>query len=1206
MPHPSTALLVAGMHRSGTSFLGESCGVLGYALPRDAGEPARDNPRGHFEPRAVVALNDRILSRQGAIWLRVGPAALPDADAAMMAQMDAAVAESFGAAGRIMVKDPRLSLTLPLWRAWAEDRGIRLAVLIALRDPREVAHSLARRNGIAAEAAMLSWIGHNLAALAGSEGLARLLVPFPGWTHDPAPMLARIAAITGAQVATDASARVTSAFLPDAVHGGDDGPPVDGAVGRLALDLFDMLSRAADRGGVPPAAALAHVCQRFDAIAAPARAVEQANAAALKDSFAVAEDLRRDLAVQKRRLVATEAQRDESVAILTEQLQATEAQRDESIAGLIEQLARTEAQRDEAVAGLTAQLHAAEVQRTQTIAALTAQVQATEAQRDQGIAALTAQLHDTEAQRDEGIAALTTQLRATEVQRDEGMAALTAQSHETETQRESAAAALAMARGLEEMVAATEAQRDEMTDLADQRLAALEDLQHHVGDLQARLQATEQALASTAAWLERERNTILKPVYRRLYRFGGRTLRRVLPSAAVDRIKRGLPVPGGIPRLLAFPPVAAQPHAPAGYGTVPARRGDKADIFILSIINWDFRIQRPQHLAVGMAAEGHRVFYIEMEQNLRGGSVRGVAPGVQVVRLPGRGLRGLQAYTGVPTRDQARAWVGHFHDLADAVDASPVSHVVIEHPYWWNLARHLSPQYQITFDCMDDIGGFSNTEPHVLDAELDMIARADKMVVSSQYLHDRFSPMRDVAMIRNGADVGHFIRDNDAPAPAWLSGRLRPGAIRVGYVGAIAEWFHADLLDAVARDNPDFDIHLCGAVTAERPLRLGELPNVTLHGEIPYADVPAFHQQMDVLIIPFQLLPIIKACDPVKFYEYSAIMRPTVSTSLPELDRAGDLVFRADDPAGFGAAIRRAAPLARDAEFGRRLRQYARDNAWSFRATDMLAEMRREPRLSVVVLHYGADTDMTLATLHAMLGQDEVYPNLEVLLVDNGSAPEVLDILRDRAAGDDRIRLIENGENLGFARGNNRGIAAATGDYVLLLNNDTFLAPGALLAMVRHLQRNPDIGIVGPLTNNIGNEARVEIAYADMDQMIRAARDLGTGHRGRWTPITVCAYFCAMFRRADLDRLGDLPEIYGLGMFEDDDHCASFRKAGLKTALAEDAFCHHHLSASFDALPSDERQRLFRRNRDIFESRWGAWVPHRYRQTRPADSLSGG
>ena len=88
MSQPFTALLIAGMHRSGTSFLGESCGALGFALPRDAGGPAEDNPRGHFEPQAVVALNDAILAEHGAFWLRVGPVALPAPDDALRRRMD--------------------------------------------------------------------------------------------------------------------------------------------------------------------------------------------------------------------------------------------------------------------------------------------------------------------------------------------------------------------------------------------------------------------------------------------------------------------------------------------------------------------------------------------------------------------------------------------------------------------------------------------------------------------------------------------------------------------------------------------------------------------------------------------------------------------------------------------------------------------------------------------------------------------------------------------------------------------------------------------------------------------------------------------------------------------------------------------------------------------------------------------------------------
>nr|WP_304504914.1 glycosyltransferase [Defluviimonas sediminis] len=458
---------------------------------------------------------------------------------------------------------------------------------------------------------------------------------------------------------------------------------------------------------------------------------------------------------------------------------------------------------------------------------------------------------------------------------------------------------------------------------------------------------------------------------------------------------------------------------------------------------------------------------------------------------------------------------------------------------------------------------------------------------------------RTAALVRNGADIAHFTGRPQTPLPRRIAAALRPGRLRVGYVGAIAEWFDEDLLSEVARLCPDLDIHLCGAVTAPGPLRLADLPNVTLHGEIAYAEVPAFLDAMDVMIIPFRPLPIIAACDPVKYYEYSAAMRPTVATPMPELRRAGDLVRTAATAGDFAAAIRAAAADRDDALTGERLRNYALANTWSARATLMLQEMERAPLVSVVILAWG-DASLTMTAVHALLGEGRAYPALEVIVVDNGSPSAECERLASYLARFPEARLIENGANLGFAAGNNVGIAAARGDYVLLLNNDTFMAPGAIWAMVGHLERSPEIGVVGPLTNNIGNEARVAVDYADMEAMRIAARRLTQGFRGRWEPLPVVAYFCAMFRRADLGRFGLLDPAYGRGMFEDDDHCAVIRAQGFACALAEDAFVHHHLSASFARLEPAERTERFEANRRIYEGRWGPWQPHRYRQSRPA------
>ncbi|MDO5642259.1 MAG: glycosyltransferase [Paracoccus sp. (in: a-proteobacteria)] len=1038
-------LIVLGMHRSGTSFLTDCTEALGFVLPGDRSGPAPDNPKGHFEPRAIVDLNDATLAHEGAVWARVAPVSTMPAPQ----DMATAITASFGDAPRIVIKDPRMSLMMAGWRPFLESLG-RVGVLISLRHPAETAASLARRDAIAPDLAYLIWIGHTLAALAGSEGMARALVLFPQWTEAAPDTLARIARVAGVDLPTRAAQAVEARFQQSAVHGGRHLRAADPAINALADGLFAFLARHAQDGTMPDAADLAPFHAEFTAVSASAAALEGYLATRMR------------------------------------QLQADAAARLADGVSLQQQVAETRDERNRVVLAL-------------------------------------------------------------------------------ETQRDAAEAQLMQA---QDQLAGMDAQRHQMQHL-----------------------------------LEAERRTVLKPLYRNLHRAGGALLRRILPQSAFERLKRALPYPGAIPTSLAYAPL----RAPSGRvrdlnDLAPAAPG-KPDIFVLSIINWDFRTQRPQHLAAELARAGHRVFYIEMETDPGPGSAREVAPGTHVLRLPGAGLAGVKPYAGRVAARAVRAWVDHFHALCDQIGVTRRAHLIVQHPYWWHFARHLSAQYQITFDCMDEIAGFSNTDQAILALEEDMIARADHMVVSSQYLFDKYSSSRPVTLIRNGADVSHFIRDGDDPAlPGFLQGKLREGAIRVGYVGAIAEWFDTDLIESIALENPDFDIHLCGAVSAEPPARLAALPNVTLHGEIAYADVPGFLMAMDVLTIPFQLLPIIKACDPVKFYEYSAMRKPTVSTALPELARAGDLVTIASDASGFAAGIRAAAASAHDPARAGALRRYALDNTWSDRAGVLLDVMEQAATVSVVVLAYGP-ADLTLACLHSLTGQNESYPALEVIVVDNGPAGAERDRLRARAASDARIRLIENEENLGFAGGNNIGIQAATGDYVLLLNNDTYVPPGAIAAMVRHLERNPDLGIIGPLTNNIGNEARIDVSYADMPAMEIAARDLTTGYRGIWTDMPVAAYFCAMFRRADLARIGDLPTVYGRGMFEDDDHCASFRAFGLDIGLAEDAFVHHHLSATFSAVPSAEKQALFEANRAIFESRWGAWVPHRYRMTRPAPSL---
>ena len=742
---------------------------------------------------------------------------------------------------------------------------------------------------------------------------------------------------------------------------------------------------------------------------------------------------------------------------------------------------------------------------------------------------------------------------------------------------------------------------DQMASLGDERDAISGEAQY----LNAANNDLRAAYDAASLDLRREKTTVLRPIYRNVYGAGGRLMRGVLPESVVHWVKDKVPDPDGA----RFNGASLDlPYAPTG----PARLEDvspgvgKPDVFVLSIIDWDFRIQRPQHIARALSSD-RRVFYVEMMMEREEPAVRKIADNLWAVRLSMDGAGHIQPYSGEPDADRQAAWVRSFFEFCRVVDASPFKQIVVQHPFWWNLVRHLPPEFEIVFDCMDDITGFSNTSQAVIDLENDLLKGCDKLVVSSQYLFDKHREFKAPALIRNGGDINHFSADAAAgPAPPFLAGsgfEKREGTIDAGYVGAVAEWFDHELIRRTATQNPDIRFHICGDVTVPEPAALDDLDNVHLYGEIAYDDVPAFIRQMDVMTIPFKLLPIIHACDPVKFYEHSAMGKPTVSTRLPELMRAEELIYFAETAEQYGARIRDACAAGALPEYRDKLRLYAAENSWAHRGEEFDAALGRFAKVSVVILAFG-DALWTGTTLQSLFDGGDHYPDLEVIVVDNGSDDATLAELRKTCASHPGVRLIENGENLGFARGNNAGLSAAAGEYVLLLNNDTYLAPGAIHAMVRHLRDNPGIGVVGPLTNNIGNEARLDVHYADMAEMIDVARSVTTGYRGMYSPVRVSAYFAAMFRTADLETFGLLPEEYGRGMFEDDDHCETIRKHGFICALAEDAFVHHHLSGTFSTIGGDEKRRLFERNRAVFEAKWGAWIPHEYRSDRPVGSLS--
>ncbi|MEB3188441.1 MAG: glycosyltransferase [bacterium] len=212
----------------------------------------------------------------------------------------------------------------------------------------------------------------------------------------------------------------------------------------------------------------------------------------------------------------------------------------------------------------------------------------------------------------------------------------------------------------------------------------------------------------------------------------------------------------------------------------------------------------------------------------------------------------------------------------------------------------------------------------------------------------------------------------------------------------------------------------------------------------------------------------------------------------------------------------------------------------------------------------------------------------ELVVVDNGSTDDTVDYLRAFAASHDNVQLICNDVNRGFAAGCNQGIARARGREIVLLNNDTVLAEGWLEPLMRTIEGDPGVGLVGPCSNYVvGPQLVSDVPYntRTLDGYAVYVRQRAEQFRGSVRHTNRLIGFCVLVSRAVLDRIGGFDETFGRGNFEDDDLSIRAHLAGFMTLIADDSFVHHVGSVTFRNEKVNYREQL-QRNWSIFCRKW--------------------
>lgn len=218
--------------------------------------------------------------------------------------------------------------------------------------------------------------------------------------------------------------------------------------------------------------------------------------------------------------------------------------------------------------------------------------------------------------------------------------------------------------------------------------------------------------------------------------------------------------------------------------------------------------------------------------------------------------------------------------------------------------------------------------------------------------------------------------------------------------------------------------------------------------------------------------------------------------------------------------------------------------------------------LSIVIVNF--NTCQLLKDCLASVFNQTRDLDFEVLVVDNASNDNSVEMVKKEFP---TVKLITNFKNLGFAKANNLALRQSRGEFILLLNSDTFVLDNAVTKMVKFMKENPDVGIVGPKLLNPDKSPQPSIGqflnlWASFLWLIGAERlGLTRSSPGKIRETDWVSGACFMVRREVLTRVGLLDENFFMYL-EEMELCYRAKNAGFKIYFYPEAQVLHLVRGS--------------------------------------------
>jgi glycosyltransferase involved in cell wall biosynthesis len=272
--------------------------------------------------------------------------------------------------------------------------------------------------------------------------------------------------------------------------------------------------------------------------------------------------------------------------------------------------------------------------------------------------------------------------------------------------------------------------------------------------------------------------------------------------------------------------------------------------------------------------------------------------------------------------------------------------IIVTHPLQVKYLNHsIIKDKLVIYDCMDDYKEFHGVDrEEVIEGEKKLMEFSHKIIVSSENLKEKitnnYNNVSDkIYVINNGVDTSVFNLDklNSASDVSLTNNNDK---IKLGYIGTINNWLDMKTLKSTALKHSNYEFYIVGPIDLGADVSsITGIENIIFTGAKPYYSVPNILMEFDIALMPFVVTEIIKSVNPVKIYEYMALGKPVITCSYSETEKLSELLYTYKTEEEFQKHIEEALRESNDMKEKRI--SFAFKNSWENRVSNLIEIVER-------------------------------------------------------------------------------------------------------------------------------------------------------------------------------------------------------------------------------------------------------------------------